>query len=153
MINSQKIDVNFNCGNLLSVASRFGKLELVNLLLDSNELRNNVDLKNNNGNALIWANSQGHLDVIKTLIKHGDKIENNIEEIFSSVAIGFSPMQKMMKTNILSYYVFDYKVDFELMKELVEPNSELEKMFAARSLEEKLNNDLNTKNNNAKLKI
>ena len=68
---------------MMSLACRQGKLDIVELLLESGA---HVDYRNKAGNTpLLEACSQGHTDVARYLLDHNANIDAPIERLFYSV--------------------------------------------------------------------
>lgn len=100
-VEGENIDVNFNYDNRipLHIASFYGYLEIVNLLISANADLNVKD-KKHGLTALYIALQQGHVEIVKSLIAAGANVKDILDKtpLHYASGIGFLEIVKVLIT-------------------------------------------------------
>jgi ankyrin repeat protein len=131
-----------------NIACSMGHLELVKYLLTSPNLKKHANL---DISGFANACSDGHLEVVKYLLTSPELKEHM--DFYAEDNKGFRWALENNQYDILKFFIIDMKMEkTESLSEYLSlnPNSEVEKMFAIAALKHSLQNDLHDNNEQQK---
>ena len=140
------------------LACEKGHLEIVKYLLTSADLKEHADIHADNDWGFVWACSRGHLEVVKYLLTGTDLKEH--ADIHADNDFGFRLACANGQLEIVKFLIVDMSIEkTKHIKHYLKENQdnkcvkEAIELFKIREFNQKLNNDLEHKEKQNKLKI